>query len=56
VLSLAMKHPESQVHQPIERVFIQRRDRGRKRSMVKAGALMAVALGGAFALFLGRRK
>jgi FAD/FMN-containing dehydrogenase/Fe-S oxidoreductase len=56
VLSLAMKHPESQDHQPIEREIIQRRDRGRKRSMVKAGALMAVALGGAFALFLGWRK
>ena len=57
VLSLAMKNPGADDHEPIEREVVQRRERARKRSMLEAGLMAAAAVGlGAFVFFMGRRK
>ena len=57
VLSLAMKNPGADDHEPIEREVVRRRERARKRSMLEAGLMAAAAVGlGAFVFFMGRRK
>ena len=57
VLSLAMKNPQIDDHQPIENEVARRREKARKRSMLEAGIVAASALGiGALVFFLGRRK